>query len=336
MIDALQVSVVLCTHTGGSEWLRECVQSILSSDYERFELIVVDSSPDTFIKKLLEESFADDDRLKHFHIEKKGKSVALNIGVTKAIGELILFTDDDVIVSPQWIRSYVNAFNELKSRDLRIGAMGGPVEGIWSVPRPAWWPPQWLYLTCEWNAGNDLKELDDGSLPFGANMCLPKEAILESGGFDESMGPVALVRKRRVIGEDSLCVLRAKDCGRSIYYVPDAKASHIMRQERLTKMYFLKRMMWEGASQVAIKAKLDPVSTKHQTQKAIDAASRLAGALVRDLVTPVLKGKLNEQSLMSALGLAAWHYGAMRYICGNYFARFLQWTGLAPNDRNLG
>ena len=153
MINALPVSVVLCTHTGGSEWLRECVQSILNNDYELFELIVVDSSPDTFIKRLLETSFIGDDRLKHIHIDKKGKSVALNIGVAKAVGELILFTDDDVIVSPQWIRSYVNAFDELKNLDPRIGAMGGPVEGIWLVPRPAWWPPQWLYLTCEWSAG---------------------------------------------------------------------------------------------------------------------------------------------------------------------------------------
>ena len=329
MINTLPVSVVLCTHTGGSEWLRECVQSILNNDYELFELIVVDSSPDTFIKKLLEESFVDG-RLKHFHIHEKGKSVALNIGVTKAIGELILFTDDDVIVSPQWIRAYVTAFNELKSLGLRIGAMGGPVEGIWLVPRPAWWPPQWLHLTCEWSAGNALKELDDGSLPFGANMCLPKDAILESGGFDESMGPVALVRKRRIIGEDSLCVLKVKECGRSIHYVPGARVSHIMRPERLTKLYFLRRMMWEGSSQLAIRAKLGPVSTKYQTQKAIDAAPRLAGALVRNLVTPALKGKLNERMLMSALGRAAWSWGEMRYICGNYFARFLQWTGLAP------
>ncbi len=326
MIKALHATVLLCTHKGWSKWVCDCVQSILTNDYESFDLIVVDSSPDGFVKSLLENRFSTDNRLKCITIYNPEikKSLALNLGVRRAVGELLIFTDDDVVVSPQWIRAYVEAHNELMSRKVKIGAMGGPVQGIWLAPKPSWWPQRWLYLTCEWDFGNSLREFRDDDLPLGANMAFPKEVFLSVGGFDESIGLAGAQRNLLRAAEDSLCGLKVKKSDRAVYYVPGARVSHIMRPERLTKAYFLRRMMLEGFSNLATKAKLDPLSTKCQAQAAIDAVYRLTGVFVRDLVALALKGKFNQEMLMSILGLAAWHYGAMRYICGNYFARFLQ------------
>jgi glycosyltransferase involved in cell wall biosynthesis len=338
MIKDLPVTVLLCTHKGWSQWVCDCVQSILTNDYESFELIVVDSSPDGFVKNLLENRFSTDNRLKciSIHNPETKKSLALNVGVQRAVGDLLIFTDDDVLVSPQWIRAYVEAHNELTSRNVKIGAMGGPVQGIWLAPKPSWWPQQWLYLTCEWDFGNSLREFRDDDLPFGANMAFPKEVFSSIGGFDESIGVAGAQRNLLRAAEDSLCVLRVKKIDRALYYVPGARVSHIMRPERLTKTYFLQRMMLEGFSRLAIKAKLASQSAEHQAENAIDAALHLAGTIVRDVVVPALKGKLNEQTLMSALGLVAMSYGAMRFVCGSYVRRFLGWTRLAPDNWNSG
>ena len=281
MIKALPVSVLLCTHKGWSRWIHDCVQSILTNNYESFELIVVDSSSDAFIKSLLENSFSADNRLKclSIHNPDKRKSLALNFGARMATGQLLIFTDDDVLVSPQWIGAYAKAYNELNSRNVKIGAMGGPVEGIWLAARPSWWPEPWFYLTGEWDFGNALREFRDGMLPAGANMSFPKEVFWEIGGFDESVGPAAVKTNLARTGEDSLCVLNAKKNNRAIYYVPGARVSHIMRPERLTKAYFLRRMMWEGFSQLAIKAKLASQCTEYQAKNTIYAALRLAGAV---------------------------------------------------------
>jgi glucosyl-dolichyl phosphate glucuronosyltransferase len=337
-IRLLPVTVILCTHKGWSQWIQDCVHSILANDYDPFEVIVADSSPDGFIKNLLENSWPAENRLKCIciHNPEKKKSLALNSGVREAVGELLIFTDDDVLVSPQWISAYVNAFNELKNRNVRIGAMGGPVEGIWLAPKPSWWPQQWLHLTGEIDFGSALQEFSGGSLPLGANMSFPKEVFLEIGGFDESMGPAATQTNVVRGGEDSLCGLKVKKSNRAIYYVPGARVGHIMRAEKLTKVYFLRRMMLEGSIQVAIQEKLAPLAARKRTRAARYASSRLAGFLVRDLLAPALKGKFGEQMPMSLLGLAAMAYGAITVSCGSCLNRFLQRTGLTPPHRNFG
>jgi glucosyl-dolichyl phosphate glucuronosyltransferase len=336
VIKGLPVSVLLCTHKGWSEWVADSVQSILSNDYDTFELIVVDSSPDGFVKRLLEQQlFSAEKRLRCINIDnpEKIKSVALNFAAGKARGELLIFTDDDVLVSPQWIRSYVNAYSELKSRNVKIGAMGGPVKGIWLAPQPSWWPRQWLYLVGEWDFGNLLREFSGGTLPAGANVSFPKKVFLEIGGFDESMGP-SITKGNLIGGEDSLCVLKVKNSDRAVYYVPDAAVGHIIRAKRLTKRFFLRRMMREGRSQLAIRAKLAPSSTVYGAKAALDEISRLYDIVVHGLVAPALKGKLTVQTLMFQLGLAAMSCGMVGFIGRNCVTRFLRGARLSASHRN--
>jgi glycosyltransferase involved in cell wall biosynthesis len=336
MIKGLLVSVLLCTHKESSEWVSDSVRSILRNDYEPFELIVVDSSPDGFVDRLLEnQSSSAERRLKCVRIDnpRKRKSVAMNFAARKAKGELLIFTDDDVLAPTQWITAYVDAYSELKGRSVRIGAMGGPMKGVWLTPRPSWWPQQWLYLAGEWDFGNVLREFSGGTLPSGANMSLPKDVFLEIGGLDESMGPAA-PNRNSIGGEDSLCVLMAKNSNRDLFYVPDAVVGHIMRAERLTKAYFLRRMMREGRSQLAIRAKLAPLSTMCQAQTALNAASRVSWIVVRAITASESKGKLTWQTLMLLLGFAAMSYGMLGFICRNCVTRFLRWVGLAHQGRD--
>src|SRR5262245_23863246 len=65
---------------------------------------------------------------------RQGKSKALNTGLAATDAEIVIFTDDDVRVSDEW----VEASCRVMLADPSIDYTGGPVMPIWEQPRPSW------------------------------------------------------------------------------------------------------------------------------------------------------------------------------------------------------
>ena len=63
-----------------------------------------------------------------------GLSNARNCALAKAKGELTLWTDDDVLVEPAWMASYIEA----SKRWPNAAFFGGPVEPWFEIEPPAW------------------------------------------------------------------------------------------------------------------------------------------------------------------------------------------------------
>ena len=68
---------------------------------------------------------------------KEGISHARNRGIREAKGEIIAFTDDDVIVDKHWIQNIDKAFKEHDD----VACVGGKILPIWEVPKPKWLKP---------------------------------------------------------------------------------------------------------------------------------------------------------------------------------------------------
>ncbi|MCL5125090.1 MAG: glycosyltransferase [Deltaproteobacteria bacterium] len=303
MDGAIKVSVVLPTYCG-ERYIRQSIESILQNRYEEFELIVVDQSPTRAIEQLIQEFFPSDPRLKYVHIEKCGASHARNVGTQLSSGELMLFGDDDVVVTPEWINAYVNCYTQLLSSGIKPGAMGGPVEGLWEAEKPPWWPEEYGYLICEFDMGNQRKEYEQGWLPFSANIAFPKDILQEVGGFHEGMGPKADSKLSvRVTGEDTLCVMKVRQKGYPLYYEPNAKVFHIMIKERLSKKYYLKRIFEEGCTQVNVRFLLYPVTRRVMVTMAYDSLSRLVKCGKRFITGRFFSNSWNEKTQMLELGL---------------------------------
>lgn len=85
--------------------IREALQSLLELDYPDFELIVVDDRSEDCTGRILDEMAAASPRLKVIHISQLphgwlGKNHALWVGSRVAAGELLLFTDADIVMEP--------------------------------------------------------------------------------------------------------------------------------------------------------------------------------------------------------------------------------------------
>lgn len=82
------------------EYLRECIDSVLSQTYENYEIILVDDGSIDNSGKICDEYAEKNNKITAIHKENGGPSQTRNIGLSVAKGEYIYFLDsDDYIVS---------------------------------------------------------------------------------------------------------------------------------------------------------------------------------------------------------------------------------------------
>jgi len=120
-----KISVVIPTFNR-SQILIETINSILSQDYQNFEIIVVDDgSTDDTSKRILEL----DKKQIHYHNVGKIADIAKlrNIGISFASGEVIAFCDDDDLWLPNKLRTqlpYLNHYDMICSNAAQVDKSG--------------------------------------------------------------------------------------------------------------------------------------------------------------------------------------------------------------------
>jgi glycosyltransferase involved in cell wall biosynthesis len=107
-----RVSVVIAARNE-SRNIRESLQSILRLDYPDFELIVVDDRSEDDTGAILDSIAVVDPRLRVIHVSELphgwlGKNHALWLGSLRATGDLLLFSDADIIMEPSVLRRAAN------------------------------------------------------------------------------------------------------------------------------------------------------------------------------------------------------------------------------------
>jgi glycosyltransferase involved in cell wall biosynthesis len=171
--------------------------------------------------------------LRSLYEERPGKSFAANLAVEQSRGDLLLWTDDDVLVDPSWLEAYVRA----AARWPQATFFGGTVEPLFATA-----PPKWLIRNLA-VLGGVFALIDprpDGQPigrrdvpPVGANMALRRRAF-EALRFNTFLGPV---RDTRVCGEETELIHALQDAGHQGVWVGSAKLQHYTPPGRLTKKY---------------------------------------------------------------------------------------------------
>lgn len=113
---SISVSIILAARNEENN-IEQCLQSLLKQTYPShlFEIIVIDDGSEDKTASIVQ-YYAE--RFSNVHLQSlptdstilRGKPKAIAVGITKAIGEIILTTDADCIVPPQWIEVMVNHF----------------------------------------------------------------------------------------------------------------------------------------------------------------------------------------------------------------------------------
>lgn len=205
-------SVVVCTYNRAND-LERCLQSLIMQSYTNLEIIVV-NGPST-------------DQTPHILaqypmvrvIDQKGLtglSVARNLGIQSAKGEIVAFIDDDAVAEEHWVEKLIRGYS-----DELIGGVGGLVlysdrkrvqfdngvinkSGIPTVVRPK---------------EHRKKEKKEISIIMGTNCSFRKDVLYKIGGFDPYF--------KYYHDESDLCV-RLHLNGYRIVFVRDAVVFHEM------------------------------------------------------------------------------------------------------------
>lgn len=108
------ISIIIPVYNAEST-LRQCVDSIISQDFEDYELLLIDDGSTDGSPALCDEYMKRDSHVSVIHKKNGGVSSARNVGLQQAKGEWITFIDSDDYVSA----SYLNAI-EGRDEDLII------------------------------------------------------------------------------------------------------------------------------------------------------------------------------------------------------------------------
>lgn len=99
-------------------FLRRCLDSVLEQDFQDFEVIITDDSPDDSLEKLVQTY--TDKRIHYFKNEKPlGSPANWNEGIIKAKGEYIkILHHDDWFSSPTSLHSYIELLDNNTNVDI--------------------------------------------------------------------------------------------------------------------------------------------------------------------------------------------------------------------------
>lgn len=103
------------------EYLRECVDSILSQTLEDIEIILVDDGSPDNCPAICDEYAAKDKRVKVIHKENGGYATACNRGIQTATGDYIGLVESDDWIEPTMYEKLYNQITKFKA-DVCIGS----------------------------------------------------------------------------------------------------------------------------------------------------------------------------------------------------------------------
>ena len=242
-------SVVIATYNRAAD-LRGTLESLarLQPDGD-WEVLVVDNNSTDDTRAVVEAaSCRFPVALRYVFEREQGRSPALNAGIRAAAGDIIVTTDDDVRVEPDWLTRAGEALGRFQCE-----YVGGRVLPIWGGARPAWLPDRggkhWAVIALL-DYGPEPIEFG-ARVPLGVNMAFHRRAFDRAGLFDPHTGRKAGTLLGQEVRE--WCI-RARAAGVRGFYAPELSLRHIIPASRLNKSYFRRWFYWRGISRARLYA----------------------------------------------------------------------------------
>ena len=200
-----RVSIVICAYNA-ERTIRACLESLRRLDYPDFEVIIVDDGSQDATAQIA----ADFPEFRLIRQPNKGLSVARNVGLHAALGELVAYTDSDCVADPHWLAFMVRAMAE-GGLDGCGGPNYAPHEDGWVEGCVAASPGAPSHVLISDDRAEHLA---------GCNMLFRKAALADVGGFDAQF---------TAAGDDVDICWRLIDGGYVLGYCPSAFVWHFRR-----------------------------------------------------------------------------------------------------------
>lgn len=242
----VKATIIIPTMGGQRDYLVEALHSIEQQRLPRdeFEIIVVDNNSKVTLAEEVERFNRDKPHpIRYLHEPRVGSTEARHAGARAACGEILVYTDDDVLVSPDWLKSLLEPF-----RNPQVGCVGGKTIAKWECPVPEWFPELRKVTMGMLDLGNKTLEINWCQL-WSNNLAVRRSVLFQVGGFHPDMcGKGA--NKLFWYGGDGECGLEQKilDHGYKLVYEPRAWIRHRVPASRATKAYICERSYFSAVT----------------------------------------------------------------------------------------
>lgn len=109
--DLQKISVIIPVYNG-EKYLEETVVSILSQSFGNFEILIVNDGSTDNTRRVADDLQKRDDRITVFTKTNTGVSDSRNFGLSRALGEFIVFLDADDLAGTDFLKSRLDALLE--------------------------------------------------------------------------------------------------------------------------------------------------------------------------------------------------------------------------------
>lgn len=209
----MKLSVLICTRNRAQSLaatLQHFFAQRFGSGYT-FEVIVVDNASTDDTRHVVERAAAHHPGLVRYCREPRpGLSFARNAGILAAQGDILAFTDDDVLVGETWLEEIQREF----SRDPQLMMLGGRVLLAHETLQPVAIQPS--------EERQEFVFPFAGTFVMGANMAFRRELFAQLGGFDVRLGAGQFLAG----AEDADFFYRALKVGHKLLYAPNVVVAH--------------------------------------------------------------------------------------------------------------
>ncbi|CAH1202351.1 Glycosyl transferase family 2 [Candidatus Nitrotoga sp. BS] len=229
----MDATIIVCTYNR-AESLRDTLGALhtqKTSPSREWEVVIVDNNSKDHTRKIVEEMQSEWPLLRYEFEPAQGLSHARNHGIAAARGDVLLFTDDDVLPEPDWMEVTLSGLEKFNA-----DACGGYIAPIWETPPPAWLTERFYgFLAVRTDRIDDYVITPTSQPPFGANMAFRASLFDQVGGFDTLRG-----RKGKVLasGEDGEMFERILKANMKAVFLGRSRVHHKVETFRLTKGYF--------------------------------------------------------------------------------------------------
>lgn len=115
------LSFIIPVFNNSYEEVYQCLSSIYNSNFQDFEVIIVNDGSEQHTTQSLEKIKHEFERVKLYNIPHQGVSVARNLGINRAKGEFLIFVDADDMVAPQLLDDVMQFKNSHNCLDVLYG-----------------------------------------------------------------------------------------------------------------------------------------------------------------------------------------------------------------------
>lgn len=247
MSETRDLSVIVPTHNRATT-LKATLEamSTLDSRALSWELIVVDNASSDSTGEVIE-AFTSRLPIVHLREPVPGKNRANNLAIGHARGEILVFTDDDVTPSADWL----NAIQGAADRWPEHRVFGGRILPVFPerTSRAVQGARFSAFVFGIHDRGPDERAYPCGESPGGGNCWFRRSVFDEGLRYHEEIGPSG---SGRVSGSELELFTRLSQRGEPFVYVPDSVVQHRIQEHQTTLRYLLRRAFASGRGHARI------------------------------------------------------------------------------------